>query len=102
MDGYMVVKLSQVIKQVDIVVTATGNKSVVTREHMDKVNICISLQMVNLSNIAPKEQRFMARHNSLREKNFETSKLVGICIDTEDIVADEKRLHRVQHGTFQH
>ena len=37
MDGYMVVKLSQVIKQVDIVVTATGNKSVVTREHMDKV-----------------------------------------------------------------
>ena len=38
MDGYMVVKLSQVIKQVDIVVTATGNKSVVTREHMDKVH----------------------------------------------------------------
>ena len=37
MDGYMVVKLSQVINKVDIVVTATGNKSVVTREHMDKV-----------------------------------------------------------------
>merc|ERR1711884_315935 len=46
MDGYMVVKLSQVIKQVDIVVTATGNKSVVTREHMDKMkNGCIVCNM---------------------------------------------------------
>jgi len=46
MDGYMVVKLSQVIKQVDIVVTATGNKSVVTRDHMDKMkNGCIVCNM---------------------------------------------------------
>ena len=32
-----VVKLSDVVKQVDIVITATGNKTVVTREHMDKL-----------------------------------------------------------------
>lgn len=30
-------KLSDVVKQVDIVITATGNKTVVTREHMDKL-----------------------------------------------------------------
>ena len=46
MDGFMVVKLSQVVKQVDIVVTATGNKCVVTREHMDKMkNGCIVCNM---------------------------------------------------------
>ncbi len=31
------VKLSDVVKQVDIVVTATGNKGVMTRDHMDKL-----------------------------------------------------------------
>ena len=41
-----VVKLSQVVKNVDIVITATGNKSVVTREHMDKMkNGCIVCNM---------------------------------------------------------
>ena len=40
------VKFSAVVKQVDIVVTATGNKSVVTREHMDKMkNGCIVCNM---------------------------------------------------------
>ena len=43
---FQVVKLSQVVKNVDIVVTATGNKSVVTREHMDKMkNGCIVCNM---------------------------------------------------------
>lgn len=37
MEGFQVVKLSEVVKHVDIVITATGNKSVVTREHMDKL-----------------------------------------------------------------
>ncbi|KAB7506903.1 Adenosylhomocysteinase 3 [Armadillidium nasatum] len=37
MDGYRVIKLSEVIRQVDILITATGNKNVVTREHMDKM-----------------------------------------------------------------
>ena len=43
---FQVVKLSQVVKNVDIVVTATGNKSVVTREHMEKMkNGCIVCNM---------------------------------------------------------
>ncbi|EDW36753.1 GL18434 [Drosophila persimilis] len=37
MDGFRVVKLNEVIRNVDIVVTATGNKNVVVREHMDKM-----------------------------------------------------------------
>merc|ERR1711992_466072 len=46
MDGYQVVKLDVVIKTVDIVVTASGNKSVVTRTHMDNMkNGCIVCNM---------------------------------------------------------
>lgn len=46
MDGFRVVKLNEVIRNVDIVVTATGNKNVVTREHMDKVkNGCVICNM---------------------------------------------------------
>ncbi|XP_065362629.1 adenosylhomocysteinase-like 1 [Calliphora vicina] len=46
MDGFRVVKLNEVIRNVDIVVTATGNKNVVVREHMDKVkNGCIICNM---------------------------------------------------------
>ncbi|XP_072937704.1 uncharacterized protein AhcyL1 isoform X1 [Epargyreus clarus] len=37
MDGFRVVKLNEVIRQVDIVITATGNKCVVTREHMERM-----------------------------------------------------------------
>ena len=40
------VKLGEVVKQVDIVVTATGNKGVLTREHMDKLKSgCIVCNM---------------------------------------------------------
>lgn len=46
MDGFSVVKLHEVIRTVDIVVTATGNKNVVTRDHMDKMkNGCIVCNM---------------------------------------------------------
>merc|ERR1712223_1353800 len=46
MDGFQVVKLDVVIKSVDIVITATGNKNVVTREFMDKMkNGCIVCNM---------------------------------------------------------
>ncbi|CAG9759653.1 unnamed protein product [Ceutorhynchus assimilis] len=46
MDGYRVVKLNEVIRNVDIVITATGNKNVVMREHMDKMkNGCIVCNM---------------------------------------------------------
>lgn len=46
MDGFRVVKLNEVIRTIDIVVTATGNKNVVTREHMDKMkNGCVVCNM---------------------------------------------------------
>ena len=37
MDGIRVVKVEEVANRVDIVVTATGNKKVITRDHMDKM-----------------------------------------------------------------
>lgn len=46
MDGFRVVKLNEVIRNVDIVITATGNKNVVTRDHMDKMKSgCIVCNM---------------------------------------------------------
>ena len=46
MDGFRVMKLNEVIRNVDIVITATGNKNVVTREHMDKMkNGCVVCNM---------------------------------------------------------
>ncbi|XP_075147749.1 adenosylhomocysteinase-like 2 [Haematobia irritans] len=46
MDGHRVVTLNEVIRNVDVVVTATGNKNVVTREHMDRMkNGCIVCNM---------------------------------------------------------
>jgi adenosylhomocysteinase len=37
MDGFKVVRIEEVIKQVDIIITATGNKGVITREHAEKL-----------------------------------------------------------------
>ncbi|XP_017329293.1 adenosylhomocysteinase like 2a isoform X2 [Ictalurus punctatus] len=37
MDGFQLVKLKEVIRVVDIVITCTGNKNVVMREHMDQM-----------------------------------------------------------------
>ncbi|XP_076304064.1 adenosylhomocysteinase-like 1 isoform X1 [Tachypleus tridentatus] len=46
MDGFRVVKTNEVIRNIDILITATGNKNVVTREHMDKMkNGCIICNM---------------------------------------------------------
>ncbi|KAJ8955407.1 hypothetical protein NQ318_003505 [Aromia moschata] len=46
MDGHRVVKLNEVIRNVDIVITATGNKNIVSRDHMDKMkNGCIVCNM---------------------------------------------------------
>jgi len=46
MDGMRVVRLSDVVRSVDIIITCTGNKNVVTREHMDKMkNGCIVCNM---------------------------------------------------------
>lgn len=46
MDGFRVVKLNEVIRNVDVVITCTGNKNVVVREHMDKMKSgCIVCNM---------------------------------------------------------
>uniref|UniRef100_A0A8D0G0P2 Adenosylhomocysteinase like 2 n=1 Tax=Sphenodon punctatus TaxID=8508 RepID=A0A8D0G0P2_SPHPU len=46
MDGFRLVKLNEVIRQMDIVITCTGNKNVVTREHLDRMkNSCIVCNM---------------------------------------------------------
>jgi len=46
MDGFRVVRLNEIIRNADVVVTATGNKNVVTREHMDRMkNGCIVCNM---------------------------------------------------------
>ncbi|XP_041058500.1 putative adenosylhomocysteinase 3 isoform X2 [Carcharodon carcharias] len=46
MDGFRLVKLNEVIRQVDVVITCTGNKNVVTREHLDRMkNGCIVCNM---------------------------------------------------------
>ncbi|KAK9516840.1 hypothetical protein VZT92_024750 [Zoarces viviparus] len=37
MDGFRVIKLSEVARQVDMVITCTGNKNVVGREHLDRM-----------------------------------------------------------------
>jgi len=37
MDGFKVVTINDVIRQADILITATGNKDVVIREHMDRM-----------------------------------------------------------------
>jgi len=37
MDGFRVVTIMDVVRSVDLVITATGNKDVVTREHMDRM-----------------------------------------------------------------
>lgn len=46
MNGYRVVRLAEVIRNVDVVVTATGNKSVITRDHMNRMKSgCIVCNM---------------------------------------------------------
>ncbi|XP_023657417.1 S-adenosylhomocysteine hydrolase-like protein 1 isoform X2 [Paramormyrops kingsleyae] len=46
MDGFRLVKLNEVIRQVDIVITCTGNKNVVVREYLDRMKSgCIVCNM---------------------------------------------------------
>uniref|UniRef100_A0A8D3C8U3 S-adenosyl-L-homocysteine hydrolase NAD binding domain-containing protein n=1 Tax=Scophthalmus maximus TaxID=52904 RepID=A0A8D3C8U3_SCOMX len=46
MDGFRVIKLSEVVRQIDMVITCTGNKNVVGRELLDKMkNGCIVCNM---------------------------------------------------------
>ena len=39
MDGYRVVRVKDVVERIDIFVTATGNKKIITRCHMDKMKV---------------------------------------------------------------
>ena len=39
MEGYEVVLMEEAIKYADIVVTATGNKDIVTADHMRNMNL---------------------------------------------------------------
>uniref|UniRef100_A0A672JI43 S-adenosylhomocysteine hydrolase-like protein 1 n=1 Tax=Salarias fasciatus TaxID=181472 RepID=A0A672JI43_SALFA len=46
MDGFRVIKLGEIIRQADVVITCTGNKNVVAREHLDRMkNGCIVCNM---------------------------------------------------------
>ena len=62
MDGYEVKKLSSVLDRVDIVVTATGNKDIVTGEHFramkDKVIVCNIGHFDNEIDVAYLEKNF--------------------------------------------
>merc|ERR1711879_428227 len=46
MDGFRVVKLDEVVRQIDVLITCTGNKNVVNRQHLDRLkNGCIVCNM---------------------------------------------------------
>ncbi|XP_072291134.1 S-adenosylhomocysteine hydrolase-like protein 1 isoform X1 [Eucyclogobius newberryi] len=46
MDGFLVIKLGEVVQHVDLVITCTGNKNVVMRKHLDRMkNLCIVCNM---------------------------------------------------------
>ncbi|XP_032380328.1 S-adenosylhomocysteine hydrolase-like protein 1 isoform X1 [Etheostoma spectabile] len=50
MDGFRVNKLSEVVRQADVVITCTGNKNVVVREHLDRMKSgCIVCNMGHCS-----------------------------------------------------
>jgi len=46
MDGFRVVRIDEVLKNVDILITCTGNKNVVTRSHLDRLKTgCVVCNM---------------------------------------------------------
>ncbi len=46
MDGFRVVKLEEVVRIADVIITASGNKNVVSRQHLDRMkNGCIVCNM---------------------------------------------------------
>ncbi|XP_024911711.1 S-adenosylhomocysteine hydrolase-like protein 1 isoform X2 [Cynoglossus semilaevis] len=46
MDGFKVMKLDEIVRNLDLVITCTGNKGVVLREHLDRMkNGCIVCNM---------------------------------------------------------
>ena len=51
MDGFSVVLVEQVIDKMDVVITATGNKNVITRSHMDRMKNAAVLCNMGHSNL---------------------------------------------------
>jgi len=71
MDGFRVVRLNEVIRNVDVVVTATGNKNVITRDHMNRMkNGCILCNMGHscseIDVVSSKNQFFYFRFNNIK------------------------------------
>ncbi|XP_075998512.1 S-adenosylhomocysteine hydrolase-like protein 1 isoform X2 [Genypterus blacodes] len=65
MDGFRLLKMGEVIRHADVVVTCTGNKNVLGREHMDQMkNGCIICNMghsnteINLTGLRSPELRW--------------------------------------------
>ncbi|XP_019743856.1 adenosylhomocysteinase 2-like isoform X2 [Hippocampus comes] len=65
MDGFRVIQLSEVVQHVDVVITCTGNKHVVAREHLDRMkNGCIVCNMghsnteIDLASLRTEELRW--------------------------------------------
>lgn len=50
MDGFRVVTVEEVLKIVGVIITATGNKNVITRKHMDEMRDGIILCNMGHSN----------------------------------------------------
>ncbi|XP_045123246.1 adenosylhomocysteinase-like 1 isoform X1 [Portunus trituberculatus] len=85
MDGFRVMKLSEVIRQVDILVTATGNKNVVTRDHMDKMKngtiVCnmghsnTEIDVESLNTPELQHQKLKMTKNSLRTPDLTWEKV---------------------------
>ena len=42
MDGIRVVRVKDVVEKIDVFVTATGNKKIIQRCHMDKMKVLMS------------------------------------------------------------
>ncbi|XP_014594559.1 adenosylhomocysteinase 3 isoform X7 [Equus asinus] len=73
MDGFRLVKLNEVIRQVDIVITCTGNKNVVTREHLDRMkNSCI------VCNMGHSNTEIDVTYQSISQCDFLVLKFYGI------------------------
>lgn len=66
MDGLRVVTLSEVVRHADMVITCTGNKNVVTREHFDRMrsgcivcNMGLSNTEIDLSSLRTTELKWL-------------------------------------------
>ena len=92
MDGYEVKKINSVIEKMDIVVTATGNKDIITGEHFikmkDKTIVCNIGHFDNEIDISWLEENFSHQKTEIKPQ----VDLYKISNDIEIIVLAEGRL----------